>query len=164
MKSTNRQAKGSAARTFVYTDFWRRSSDRAPEWRDVHQIWIGVAWENLWSEGVQWERDCERAKRRCIGEEGQGVRCAERKSSQGMGDIKVPPRTYRGGIFGQGQPPGQKIQIFWTWPKNGGCPLNLEKKSLLVHSWRLLIHKSHIECTSPSRSKIQYTCSLPLCK
>jgi hypothetical protein len=30
------------------------------------------------------------------------------------------------------------------------------KKKLLLHSWRSLDYKSHIECTSPSRSQIQY--------
>ena len=94
----------SAARTFVYTDFWRRSSDQAPEWRDVHQTWIAVAWENLWSEGVQWERDCEREERRCVGEEEQGERCAERKSSRGMAMAKHGEQGNRG--TGQIQIPG----------------------------------------------------------
>ena len=44
-----------------------------------------------------------------------------------MGDVKVPPQIYRGGIFGQGQPPGQKFQIFWTRPKIVARPLDLEK-------------------------------------
>ena len=35
---------------------------------------------------------------------------------------------------------------------------------LPLHSWRPFVHKSHIECTSTSRSKIQYKCSLPLGK
>ena len=38
------------------------------------------------------------------------------------------------------------------------------KKTLPLHSWRPLEYKSHIECTSPSRSKIRYICALPLSK
>ena len=32
---------------------------------------------------------------------------------------------------------------------------------LPVHSWKSFVHKSHLQCTSPSRFKIQYLCSLP---
>ena len=38
------------------------------------------------------------------------------------------------------------------------------RPGLTLHSWRLLVHITHIECTSFSRSKIQYICSLPLSK
>ena len=38
------------------------------------------------------------------------------------------------------------------------------KKPLPLNSWRPLVHKSHIECASSSRSQIQYTCLLPLSK
>jgi hypothetical protein len=41
-------------------------------------------------------------------------------------------------------------------------PRPTSKKYCLCISWRLLDHKSHIECTSPSRSKIQYICALPI--
>ena len=37
------------------------------------------------------------------------------------------------------------------------CPSRLtSKKMLRLHSWRLFDCKSYIQCTSPSRSKIQY--------
>jgi hypothetical protein len=43
------------------------------------------------------------------------------------------------------------------------CPLRpTSKKPLSLHSWRPLDYKSHIECTSPSRSTIQYICALPI--
>ena len=45
------------------------------------------------------------------------------------------------------------------------CPPRPTSKKLLpLYSWRLLDYKSHIQCTSPSRPKIQYICSLPLSK
>ena len=44
-------------------------------------------------------------------------------------------------------------------PTTATHPARFQKMSSL-HSWRPLVHKSHIECTSPWRPKIQYTCSL----
>ena len=55
-------------------------------------------------------------------------------------------------------------KYLWTRPKYVARPAQLQKKILPLHSWRLLDHKSHIECTSPSRSKIQYICALPIGK
>ena len=57
-------------------------------------------------------------------------------------------------------PPGK----FWTQPKIVARPAQLRKKTLPLSSWRPLDYKPHIECTSPSRSKIQYICALPLSK
>ena len=47
-------------------------------------------------------------------------------------------------------------QILW-WP-----PIWLQKDDFI--SWRPLVHKHQVECTSPSRSKLQYIHSLPLNK
>ena len=58
-------------------------------------------------------------------------------------------------------PPG----IFWNPTKNWCLPRPTSNKILPLHSWRPLDYKSHIECTSPSRSQIQYIhiymCALP---
>ena len=59
--------------------------------------------------------------------------------------------------------PPDWILFFWTRPKTAARPPAFEKNSLHLHSWRPLTHKSHIECTSPSRSN-QYIRSLPLSK
>ena len=68
-----------------------------------------------------------------------------------------------GGIFGMGQPPGQKTEIFSTRPKMVACPPDFEKTIALAFL-KVTYHKSHIECTSPSRSQIQYICPLSMSK
>ena len=66
--------------------------------------------------------------------------------------LSSPHELFWGGIFGQGQLPigffGPDRKLLST------CPTS--KKSLSLHFWRPLIHKSHIKCTSFSRSQIQY--------
>ena len=47
--------------------------------------------------------------------------------------------------------------MFPTPPKFG-------KKILPLESWKPLVHKTLIECTSPSRSKVQYICAFPISK
>ena len=53
-------------------------------------------------------------------------------SRRGGGTLKFPPRTYRGGRFGQGQLPIQKIQIFWTQLKTYACPLDFDETIALA--------------------------------
>ena len=76
------------------------------------------------------------------------------------GDIKPPPpppyELFEGGRYRQGQLP-KRNQDFLDLIKNLCTPCPTSKKSLPLHFWRPLIDKSHIECTSPSRSKIQHT-------
>ena len=81
-------------------------------------------------------------------------------------DVKnpPPPRTFRTVRIRRGQSPDEKKSIFWTCPKTAARPSDFENTSMLLHSWRPLTHNSRIECTSPSRSEIQYICSLPLSK
>jgi hypothetical protein len=43
-------------------------------------------------------------------------------------------------------------------PSTLACP----NPHMTLHSWRPLVHITHIECIWSSRSKIQYICSLPL--
>ena len=80
-------------------------------------------------------------------------------------DVKNLPTNFPGEVdSGKGSPPKRNLDLLD--PTEKFCPparLN-SKTPLPLHSWRPLIHKSHIECTSPSRSKIQYTSSLPLSK
>ena len=77
--------------------------------------------------------------------------------------LSTPLRTFRTDRFGRAQPPVREKKHFWPRPKTAARPPAFEKNSLHLHSWRPLTHKSHIECTSPSRSN-QYIRSLPLSK
>ena len=81
----------------------------------------------------------------------------------GMEDVKLPLTNFsecqnqaRAGARPRNSGPGRKLLP--------ARPRDFGKNWLLLHSWRSLTHKSHIECTSPSRSKIQYICPLPLRK
>ena len=67
-------------------------------------------------------------------------------------DVKDPLTNFRVSIPGW----AALQRIFWTWPKHVARPTQLQKKILPLHSWRPFDYKSHIECTSPSRSKIVY--------
>ena len=58
----------------------------------------------------------------------------------------------------------EKFKIFLNLTGNC-CPSRLTLKNTLpLHSWRLLVHNFHIECSSPARSEIQYMCTFPLNK
>ena len=76
---------------------------------------------------------------------------------------RYPPPYELFGLTDSGGPnrPSGKKKL-WPRLKTAARPPDFEKNSLHLHSWRPLTHKSHIEWTSPSRSKIQYLCSLPL--
>ena len=50
----------------------------------------------------------------------------------------------------------QRDRDFLDPPENLWPPCLISKKPLPLHSWRPLLHKSHIECISSPRSKIQY--------
>ena len=87
---------------------------------------------------------------------------SENISNRGVKHPPPPHELFRGGRYRQGQPPREKSKFFWTLSKTFARPTS--EKPLPSHSWRPLIHKSHIECTSPSSSKIQHIWSLPLSK
>ena len=79
--------------------------------------------------------------------------------------LKSPNKLFGVLNSSEGSHPSRKSEFFG--PDQKVMPTRLisnKKNSLLLHSWRPLTHKSQIECTSPSRSKIQYICSLPLSK
>jgi hypothetical protein len=81
-----------------------------------------------------------------------------------MADTKYPLRTMGGVRSGRRPPPAKFLAppgIFPNPPENSCPPRPKTKKTLLLHSWRPLDYKPHIECTSPSRSQIQYICALP---
>ena len=85
--------------------------------------------------------------------------------------LNTPPRTFFGGHILSGAAPlrfsvpARKLPLQFSVPARTRLPAHpTQKKSLPLHSWRPLAHKSHIECTSPSRSQIQYICSLPWSK
>ena len=72
---------------------------------------------------------------------------------------------------------GNRVPLLWVGVHKlapQGVPpifyfLNLDRELLRpslmpLHSWRPLVHNSHIECTSSWRPIIQYVCSLPLRK
>ena len=79
-------------------------------------------------------------------------------------------RTFRGRWIGARTrdpvPPGSShktnLKLFPT--ENCSRSSRLRKMKLPLHSWRPLVHITHIKWTSSSRSKIQYICSLPLSK
>ena len=75
--------------------------------------------------------------------------------------LSTPYELWGGGVkSGRGQPSWENFDM-----SENCCPTRpTSKKKLPLHSWRPLDYKSHIECTSPSRSKIQYTCALPSSK
>jgi hypothetical protein len=66
-------------------------------------------------------------------------------------------------LLDEGAAPKKQIKIFWTQLKTF-VRLSDFEKPLPLYSWRSLIHQSHVECTSLSRFKSQYTCSLSLDK
>ena len=87
------------------------------------------------------------------------------KKSKRWRTLSPPPPTKFSGeeYSGRGSRPTRKSRF--SVPNQKLSPAHLISKKLLpLHSWRPLIHKSHIECTSPSRSQIQFICSLPLSK
>jgi hypothetical protein len=72
--------------------------------------------------------------------------------------LKYPLRTLGVSDPGRGQPsPRNFCPPDFFKPARKQMPIPPEnKKRLLLHSWRPLDYKSHIECTSPSRSQNQY--------
>ena len=66
----------------------------------------------------------------CPGPRSDGFRCH-------WGRLKFPPRTQRRGRFKQGQPPRQKIHIFWTRPK---CHVPIPLTQGLVPTWMGVPH------------------------
>ena len=104
--------------------------------------------------------------------------CAFWHSSQlTTADAKTPPTNLEGRWIGVGAcdlaPPGNphKKSIKFHILTENNYPLRptLKNKIALafLNSRRLLVHITHIECSSSSstsRSKIQYICSLPLSK
>jgi hypothetical protein len=78
--------------------------------------------------------------------------------------LSTPLRSNKDSRFGRGQPSREIFAPAWIFfkPARKQLPAPPEnKKTLLFHSWRPLDYKSHIECTSPSRSQIQYICAIP---
>jgi hypothetical protein len=76
-------------------------------------------------------------------------------------------RAFRGTWGGVGvgaTTPQKKNWDFLNPTKNYCMSCLILKKTLHLHSWRSLVHISHIECTSPSRFRIQFICVLPLNK
>ena len=58
--------------------------------------------------------------------------------------------------------PRKKMSIFLDYDQKLLPPMPDFEKKMPFHFSRPLVHIAHIECTSSSRSKIQYICSLPL--
>jgi hypothetical protein len=62
------------------------------------------------------------------------------------------------------QPLGNPKCLLWTWSKNvfrptQPCPPSKKSCPCILEGRQ--VHKTHVECTSTSRSKFLYTCSLP---
>ena len=72
--------------------------------------------------------------------------------------VNTPARTFGVVRSGWGSLPKEIFE-----PTENCCPPRpISKKILPLYSWRPLDYKSHIECTSSSRSKIQYICAVPI--
>ena len=67
--------------------------------------------------------------------------------------VTTPAQTFWGVKLGLGQPFMDIFEPDWNMLLSLS---NFKKKTLPLHIWRPFDYKSHIECTSPSRSKIQY--------
>ena len=73
----------------------------------------------------------------------------------------TPPYELSGGSH----PGGGSFRGKFLNPTENYCPSRpASKKILPLYFWRPLDYKFHIECILPSRSKVQYVCSLSLSK
>jgi hypothetical protein len=83
-----------------------------------------------------------------------------------MMDGRPPATNYQGEVDTDhgpqsgtpGQPPQNKSKILRSQSKIVACSAQLPKIKLPLHSWRPLVHITHIGYTSSSRSKILYIC------
>ena len=74
--------------------------------------------------------------------------------------VNTPARTFGVVRSGWGSLPKEIFE-----PTENCCPPRpISKKILPLYSWRPLDYKSHIECTSSSRFKIQYIYAFPISK
>ena len=78
------------------------------------------------------------------------------------GDVKVFPTNFWECQNRAGAAARSENKLFLDPTENCCPPARFRKNSLLLHFWRPLTHKPHIECTSPSEFKIQYICSFSL--
>ena len=148
---------------FSFVKFWRKS-----KWWPLLEWWSHM---QMTLHILSWSNEAA-CKRHCIYSVGA------RAHAIGAGPIRLSHDSWphHGGkeVSRLGPaiwyPPG--LLARWHLPRALSCVGQLpkivdrpnSKKPLSLHWWMPLIHKSHIECTSPSRSQIQYICSLPLSK
>ena len=76
-------------------------------------------------------------------------------------DVQYPSRIFGGGRSGLGQP---SKSIFEPDQKTNVCPAQLRKNNCLCMLEGLLTTSPIVSATSPSRSKFQYICALPISK
>ena len=77
--------------------------------------------------------------------------------SSKWGDVKFPTINFSGAEYlSRGNRLTWKKSRFFVSDRKLLPARPLLKIPLPLHSWRPLVHKSHIECTSSSRSQIQY--------